>query len=219
MEKDYPFLYLPLRISDSASVSGSMEYGVVIDAGSSGSRVRVYTWTPRHCSEELPGNVQEIFNFKVVDKFKTKAKTHNAPVSYPAHDDVIKWKHFPCYWPFVRGIHRSPVNSPLKGQWCRTMMFSLIYAWTNGCADNRDAGDLRRHRTYHVMNTPHWNRNMHIPLPKWNIMGFVWLVYCKLGLNITHHGLMMPSASSGFGLFVKQTFQADNKDNTKDLQN
>ena len=27
------------------------------------------------------------------------------------HDDVIKWKHFPCYWPFVRGNHRSPVNS------------------------------------------------------------------------------------------------------------
>ena len=28
------------------------------------------------------------------------------------HDDVIKWKHFPRYWPFVRGIHRSPGNSP-----------------------------------------------------------------------------------------------------------
>ena len=26
------------------------------------------------------------------------------------HDDAIKWKHFPRYWPFVRGIHRSPVN-------------------------------------------------------------------------------------------------------------
>ena len=25
---------------------------------------------------------------------------------------VIKWKRFPRYWPFVRGIHRSPVNSP-----------------------------------------------------------------------------------------------------------
>ena len=24
-----------------------------------------------------------------------------------AHDDVIKWKHFPRNWPFVRGIHRS----------------------------------------------------------------------------------------------------------------
>ena len=32
------------------------------------------------------------------------------------HDDVIKWKNFPRYWPFVRGIHRSPVNSPHKGQ-------------------------------------------------------------------------------------------------------
>ena len=27
------------------------------------------------------------------------------------HDDVIKWKHFPRYWPFVRGIRRPPVNS------------------------------------------------------------------------------------------------------------
>ena len=24
-----------------------------------------------------------------------------------SHDDVIKWKHFPRYWPFVRVIHRS----------------------------------------------------------------------------------------------------------------
>ena len=30
------------------------------------------------------------------------------------HDDVIKWKHFPRYWPFVREIHRSPVNSHTK---------------------------------------------------------------------------------------------------------
>ena len=33
------------------------------------------------------------------------------------HDDVIKWKHFPRYWSFVRGIQRPPVNSPHKGQW------------------------------------------------------------------------------------------------------
>ena len=30
------------------------------------------------------------------------------------HDDVIKWKNFPRYWPFVRGIHRFPVNSPQR---------------------------------------------------------------------------------------------------------
>ena len=28
------------------------------------------------------------------------------------HDDVIKWKHFPRYWPFVRRIRRSSVNPP-----------------------------------------------------------------------------------------------------------
>ena len=41
------------------------------------------------------------------------------------HDDVIKWKHFPRYWPLVRRIHRSPVNSPHKGQSRAVLMFSL----------------------------------------------------------------------------------------------
>ena len=48
------------------------------------------------------------------------------------HDDVIKWKHFPRYWPFVRGIHRSPVNSPHKGQCRGALMFTLICARING---------------------------------------------------------------------------------------
>ena len=30
------------------------------------------------------------------------------------HDDVIQWKHVPCYWPFMRGIHQSLVNSLTK---------------------------------------------------------------------------------------------------------
>ena len=46
--------------------------------------------------------------------------------SHGSHDDVIKWKHFPHNWPFVRGIHRSPVNSPHKGQWCE----ALIFLWS-----------------------------------------------------------------------------------------
>ena len=32
-------------------------------------------------------------------------------------------KTFPRYRPFVRGIHRSPVNSPHKGQWHGALMF------------------------------------------------------------------------------------------------
>ena len=62
------------------------------------------------------------------------------------YDDVIKWKHFPRSWPIVRGIYRSPpVDSTYKGQWRGALMFTLICAWTSGWANNKDAGDLRRH--------------------------------------------------------------------------
>ena len=64
------------------------------------------------------------------------------------HDDVIKWKHFPRYWPFVRGIHRSPVNSPHKGQWRGALILSLICVWINSWVNNRKAGDLRRNRVH-----------------------------------------------------------------------
>ena len=63
------------------------------------------------------------------------------------HDDVIKWKHFPRYWPFVREISRSPVNYPHKRQWLGALKFSLICAWINGSVNNGEAGDLRRHRS------------------------------------------------------------------------
>ena len=39
------------------------------------------------------------------------------------HDDVIKWKQFPRYWPFVREIYRLPVNFPHKGQGRGALMF------------------------------------------------------------------------------------------------
>ena len=65
------------------------------------------------------------------------------------HDDVIKWKPFPRYWPFVRGIHQSPVNSPHKGQWRGALIFSLSCVWINGWVNNREAGDLRRYRAHY----------------------------------------------------------------------
>ena len=66
-----------------------------------------------------------------------------------SHDDVIKWKHFPRSWPFVQGIHRSPVNSPHKGQWRGALMFSLICTRINGWVNNGEAGDLRRHHFHY----------------------------------------------------------------------
>ena len=72
---------------------------------------------------------------------------HTEPKMF--HDDVIKWKHFPRYWPFVRGIHRSPVNSPHKGQWRGALVFSFICVWINGWVNNRKVGDLRRYRGHY----------------------------------------------------------------------
>ena len=52
-----------------------------------------------------------------------------------AHDDGVKLKHFPRYWPFVWGVHRSPVNSPHTGQWRGALMCSLFCASTNSWAN------------------------------------------------------------------------------------
>ena len=47
-----------------------------------------------------------------------------------------------------RNIFRA-TGPPHKGQWRRALMFSSICAWTNGQANNRDAGYLRRHRAHY----------------------------------------------------------------------
>ena len=64
------------------------------------------------------------------------------------HNNVIKWKHSAYYRPFVRGIHRSPVNSSHKGQWRGALVF-FICAWINSWVNNGEAGDLRRHRAHY----------------------------------------------------------------------
>ena len=59
------------------------------------------------------------------------------------------WRHpmerFSALLVLFAGTHRSPVNSPHKGQWRGAFMFSLICVWINGWVNNRDAGDLKRY--------------------------------------------------------------------------
>ena len=78
--------------------------------------------------------------------------------------------HFPRHWPFVRGIHRSPVNSPHKGQWRGALMFCFICAWIDGWVNNREAGDLRRHRAHYdvivMFGTVRWHTGCFI----WNMV-------------------------------------------------
>ena len=103
------------------------------------------------------------------------------------HDDVIKWKHFPHYWPFVRGIHRSPVNSPHKGQWRGALMFTLICARINGWVNNCEAGDLRRNRAHYdviVMQSP-------------NSRQFACLYGCGRGLSVGLKTTENPTSPEG----------------------
>ena len=100
------------------------------------------------------------------------------------------WCHqmetFPRYWPFVRGIHRSPVNSPHKGQWRGALMFSLICVWIIGWVNNREAGDLRRYRAHYdviVMLTGiHLAQMMGVMHSITDIFmhAFGWLWYCNI---------------------------------------
>ena len=96
-------------------------------------------------------------------------------ISY--HNDVIKWKHFPRYWPFVRGNHRFPANSPHKCQWRRALIFTLICARMNGWVNNREAGDLRRHRAHYdviVMIFQNFCIHIYIHTQKFSIMWSYW---------------------------------------------
>ena len=126
----------------------------------------------------------EKFNYTEDGTMWVRVLTESILLAYlisGSHDDVIKWKHFPRYWPFVRGIHRSPVNSPHKGQWRGALMFSLICVWINGWVNNREAGRLRRNRTHYdvtvMLNqgqgsnySPQYLTSNHFPQYLWDII-------------------------------------------------
>ena len=63
------------------------------------------------------------------------------------------WRHqmktFSALLTICAGNSPSSVNSPHKGQRCRALLFSLICAWINSWVNNREAGDLRRHRAHY----------------------------------------------------------------------
>ena len=62
------------------------------------------------------------------DKQKTLKILHHWPLVQGFHG-FPWWRHqmetFSA-WPFVRGIHRSPVNSPHKGQWRGALMIFYL---------------------------------------------------------------------------------------------
>ena len=103
---------------------------------------------------------------------------------FPFHDDVIKWKHFSRYWPFVRGSPRSPVNSPHNGQWRGALMFSLIYGRIN-----REAGDLRRQCAHYDVIVVYSNETVKT-LCYWNFVRGIE----RLPADSPHKGVVMQKA-------------------------
>ena len=105
-----------------------------------------FRWCACSCySNENNNDVRAIFKACASHeiKFCSKHTDHELHSTGEAmlHDDVIKWKHFPRYWPFVWRIHRSRMNSPHKGRWRGALMFSMICVWINGWKNNRGACD------------------------------------------------------------------------------
>ena len=68
-----------------------------------------------------------------------------------------------------------PVNSPHKGQWRGALMFSLICARINDWVNNREAGDLRRHRGHYDLSV--MDGHSVVVVNKWLCAG-QWLWYC-----------------------------------------
>ena len=108
--------------------------------------MRYQRWSFIHFMKHFPYIGQHTL---MISQWRRMSLMSSQITTNSTHDDVIKWKHFPRYWPFVRGIHRGQVNSPHKGQWRGALMFSLICVWIYGWVNNREAVDLRRYRAHY----------------------------------------------------------------------
>ena len=87
------------------------------------------------------------------------------------HDDVIKWKHFPLTGPLCgefTGHRWIPLTKASDAElWC----FRWSAPWINSWVNNREAGDLRRHRTHYdaiVMSAFIWHKRECIISTHWN---------------------------------------------------
>ena len=72
---------------------------------------------------------------------------------WKAHSVVSWWRHpmetFFTLLALCAGNSPATGEFPHKDQWRGALMCSLICAWINGCVNNHEAGDLRRHRTHY----------------------------------------------------------------------
>ena len=96
------------------------------------------------------------------------------------------WRHkmetFSALLVICAGIHRWLVNSPHSGQWCRALMFSLVFAWVNGRVNNREAGDLGRHLAHHDVTVMMFGISIYSTIHLTNVLQNLncWYAWCGL---------------------------------------
>ena len=102
---------------------------------------------------EMMGNIKDnhyLISLSATLLTHVEELTSHNPFTVINHDDVIKWKHFPRYWLFVRGIHRS--QRPV------TQSFDLFF---DLCLNKR-LGKQSRGWWFETPSCPLWrHRNVH----------------------------------------------------------
>ena len=110
------------------------------------------------------------------------------------------WRHqmetFSALLALCAGNSPVPVNSPHKCQWRGALMFSLICARINDWVNNREAGDLRRHRGHYGISVMH-NKNSGRYHGSWQSMRFFRLCltypfWCCMNNGVCWRGPIWP---------------------------
>ena len=123
-----------------------------------------------------------------------KTIRHRVPQSKGKFSLPSREAFWHCFWhiPMMtlsngnifRGIHRG--NSPHKVQWRGALMFSLIYVWINGWVNNREDGDLRRHRGHYDVNVMQ-ERSLKTTWPNYCLN---WMCRDNIGIANTVNGCL-----------------------------
>ena len=129
------------------------------------------TWT--NCKVTLCALLNHRSKYYDILLYELWNRTSSPALHKNAKPPVAWWRHqmetFSALLAICAGNSLVPMNSQHKGQWRGALMFSLICVWINGWANNRKAGDLRRHRArYDVIVMGH--RLPHIKTLQWRHM-------------------------------------------------
>ena len=106
------------------------------------------------------------------------------------HDDVMTWKCLLYYWPFVRGIHLSNVDSPHKGpvMWSFEVLFVVehtfeqiiklpviwntrIFTWD--------------HYNVFVCSWPQMSQLFSLDIPQWKVISYTILSLASYQVNLS----------------------------------